>query len=241
MSAQEITDTLKGVDYKKTDRLIMIGVLASLKTLQGLDNKFLLRYPRLLEISNIFQENENHLNLIHYSSKELNLAQLFQIEEIAGNRFNGFQLNTAWPDPSILNRFKVSCPGKIISLFIGEEALEKIDYSPEKLSKKINNEYAGLIDYVLLNPNGCTGKDFDPIVTRCYLEELNEYQNYFGLGVSGNFSSSTINLVEPIINDFPNISISAEGKSLRTLQDNLDIQKASLFVEKSEELFCFKY
>ncbi|MFZ2205443.1 MAG: hypothetical protein WA057_04385 [Candidatus Magasanikiibacteriota bacterium] len=238
MSSQEITDTLRGIDYKKTDRLIMVGVLASFKTLQGIANKWVNRYPLVNEIAGIFQPNENFLNLIHFNTKELNtfFAQLIQINDLAGDSFNGFQLNIAWPDPKVLEKYKRLCPDKNIVLQIGGGAFEKISHSPVKLAEKINNEYAGLIDYVLLDPSGGTGKQFDPIVARGYLEELSKHENDFGLGVAGGLSSSTLNLIEPLVKDFPNISIDAEGK-LRTSEDHLDVNEAGSYIKKSLDLF----
>lgn len=54
----------------KNDRILMVGVLASMKTLYGKTNKWPNRYPKIEDIKNIFLCNSKHLlNLIHYGTK----------------------------------------------------------------------------------------------------------------------------------------------------------------------------
>ncbi len=50
MSSQEVIDTMKNINFKKAERLLMVGVLASSKTIRGGANKWPNRYPPLGEI-----------------------------------------------------------------------------------------------------------------------------------------------------------------------------------------------
>ncbi|MDQ5930966.1 MAG: hypothetical protein QG674_132 [Patescibacteria group bacterium] len=237
MSPKEVIDTLKDIDFKKAHRLLMVGVLASSKTIQGISNKWPNRYPPLGEIKNIFQENENCLNLVHYNTKQPEglLAQLVQITDEVGPVLHGFQLNIAWPDPKTLEKYHNLCPGKTIVLQIGGHAFEQVGNNPSKLSIKLN-EYQEVIDYVLLDPSGGLGQPFDPDKAKQYLEKLTRYEYQFGLGVAGGLSPSTLHLLEPLLKDYPNISIDAEGR-LRTQEDNLDVEITRDYIRKSLELF----
>lgn len=237
MSPKEVTETLKDIDLKKADRLLMIGVLASSKTIQGISNKWPNRYPPLGEIKNIFQENENCLNLVHYNTKQPEdlLAQLVQITDEVGPVLHGFQLNIAWPDPKTLEKYHNLCPGKTIVLQIGGHAFEIVENESTYLARKVK-DYLGLIDYVLLDPSGGLGQPFNPVSIKNYLYELQKYENGLGVGTAGGLSPTTLHLLEPLIKDYPDISIDAEGR-LRTKEDQLDVVITREYIQKSLNMF----
>ena len=238
MSSLEVANVLEGIDFEKSGRLLMVGVLVSSKTMQGIPNKWPGRYPQVEEVKNIFLDNKNCLNLVHFNTKEPDslLDQLIEVTDIAGPHFDGFQLNIAWPSPAVLRKYKEARPGKTIVLQVGTNAFFQTSNSPEILANKVCHEYSGLIDYLLLDPSGGVGQSFDPHIAREYLESLDLYDHDFGIGVAGGLSASTLNLLEPILNDFPNVSIDAEGR-LRTNIDNLDIFATRNYLKKSLELF----
>lgn len=238
MTHQEVVNTLKDIDFQKTEKLLMIGVLASLKSIQGITNKWPQRYPLIGEIRKIFPTNQNCLNLIHFNTSEPEnlLSQMLYLTDIAGEQLNGFQLNLTWPSAKTVERYKRIHNGKSIVLQIGSRAFEEVSHSPQKLADRVHNEYEGLIDYVLLDPSGGTGAPFNPRITRGYLEALSTQKNDFGLGIAGGLSPSTLDLIEPFIKDFPELSIDAEGK-LRTPEDNLSVSITRDYIQKSLELF----
>lgn len=239
MSPTEVFGVLDSTDLKKADRMLMVGVLASSKSLQGIPNKWPGRYPAIGEVVNIFPNIEDCLNLVHFNTKEPEslLPQLLLVTELAGNHFNGFQLNIAWPSVRVLEDYKELHPDKSIVLQIGGGAFEEISHSPKKLADKVHSEYAGLIDYVLLDPSGGTGQPFNPDIARSYLEALSVKPNDFGLGVAGGLSPTTLDLIEPLVKDFPDLSIDAEGRLRNKEYDSLNIETARDYVKKSLELF----
>lgn len=238
MSPTEVFGVLDSTDLKKADRMLMVGVLASSKSLQGIPNKWPGRYPAIGEVANIFPDNEDCLNLVHFNTKEPEslLSQLLLVTELASNHFNGFQLNITWPSARVLEDYKDLHNDKVIVLQIGSGAFEKVSHSPEKLAEKVH-EYTGLIDYVLLDPSGGTGQPFNPDIARSYLEALSVKTNDFGLGVAGGLSPTTLDLVEPLVKDFPDLSIDAEGRLRNEADDSLNIETARDYVKKSLELF----
>jgi len=57
-----------------------------------------------------------------------------------------------------------------------------------------------------------------------------------GLGVAGGLSPTTLDLVRPLTNEFPDLSIDAEGR-LRTPEDHLDLAVSSEYLRKAFEMF----
>ena len=216
---------------KNCSRKLMVGALIDWRTLNGLTpNKWPNRYPAIKEISGIFTDHQAVLNLAHYHTRELTTLywQLEDIIKSCGPNLHGLQLNIAWPDPMILKLLRAK-PGIQIVLQVGDRAFEMIRHSPERLATKIAEEYDGLIDRVLLDPSGGTGKEFDPAEIAEYLSALKktrlDFGLNFGLGVAGGLSSKNLRRVEPLLSEFPDLSIDAEGR-LRNSDDQLDLREA---------------
>lgn len=220
-----------------TNRLVMVGVLASLKTMRGIQNKWPNRYPTMDKIAGIFPDHPLTLNLIHYNTKEKETLgdQLIAMTRFGGANTHGFQLNIAWPEPDILREYKKVHPTKQIVLQVGGHAFEMVNNSPERLALRVA-EYDEIVEYVLLDPSGGYGKPFDPDRAHDYLVALREKNLNIGLGVAGGLSPSTLNLVEPLAKEFPDLSVDAEGR-LRTQEDHLDLNVASEYLRKALAMF----
>lgn len=238
MSPDEVYTTLKDIDFKSANRLLMVGVLVSQKTMLGDLNKWPGRYPKVDTIRKIFSADENCLNLVHYNTKAtFNLCQqLIDVTNMSGSNFHGFQLNIAWPSMKELELYKSLHPEKQIVLQIGAHAFDIVEHQPAHLAKKIKH-YEGLIDYILLDPSGGLGKPFDPAIAKDYLYELQKFES-IGLGVAGGLSPTTIELLEPLVKTYPDLSIDAEGR-LRTPQpeDALHVTTTRNYIQKALDIF----
>ena len=220
-----------------TDRLVMVGVLASLKTMRGAQNKWPNRYPAMDQIAGIFPDHPLALNLIHYNTKEKDTLsdQLVAMTEFGGANMHGFQLNIAWPSLDVIAEYKKAYPTKQIVLQIGGHAFEMINDSPEQLAARVA-EYERVAEYVLLDPSGGYGKPFDPERACDYLQALKAQNLEMGLGVAGGLSPTTIDLVRSLARKFPDLSIDAEGR-LRTPEDHLDLAVSSEYLRKALAMF----
>ncbi len=234
-----LSDALKILNIVPVDvnRLVMIGGLASLKTMRGIPNKWPNRYPTMDKIASIFPAHPMALNLIHYHTSELDTLndQLVAMTKFGGDNMHGFQLNIAWPALDDLIKYKATYWTKHIVLQIGGKAFEMVNHSPVQLATKVA-QYDGIVGYVLLDPSGGHGKQFDPERVRDYLMALREKNLHIGFGVAGGLSPTTLNLVEPLIREFPNLNIDAEGR-LRTPEDHLDLNLASDYLRHAIEMF----
>ncbi len=234
MDAKEVEEIISEVPPdSKYD--LMVGVLASQKTMAGEKNKWPNRYPAPEKIRDIFIGDLFALSLVHYNTKNQDslLDQLLRINAIAGPFFQGFQLNLAWPNPRIIEAYTNICsPGQRIVLQIGSGAFQMMENSPAKLAKKVK-EYDVIVDYVLLDPSGGYGIPLVAEEIRPFLAEL--HSTHFGrmrFGIAGGLSSLTMHLIEPLIAEFPGLSIDAEGR-LRDQNDNLNLVTTKAYVREA--------
>jgi hypothetical protein len=234
MSSSEVEAVL-GALPEKSRYSLMVGVLASSKTLKGEQGKWPGRYPAVERIGNIFVSDPRVVNLIHYATADrVNLSdQLNELVEIAGPCLQGFQLNISWPNPSDLE--DVAKRKIRIVLQIGAKALEQSNSSYG--FRELLDAYDGLITDVLIDPSGGLGKPFDTETARSRLAIIREYFPKLGFGVGGGLSAETIDIVTPLATEFPGLSIDAEGR-LRTPQpeDRLDIDRAKQYVTRGFQI-----
>lgn len=219
------------------DRLLMVGVLASSKTLRGEKNKWPNRYPAVQKIAGIFPDDPRALNLIHYSTDDpaTLFSQMLELTSLAGTNFHGFQLNCAWPPQSELQHFRNAYPEAKIVLQIGERSLEMVGHSAYGLSIKLFMEYKGLIDYVLLDGSAGRGQILEMEKVRRYLYVLQTLPIPIDLGIAGGLSPQSLPLIEPLMRDFPDLSIDAEGR-LRDSNDQLTIITVKEYVRLALEI-----
>lgn len=242
MSRDQVEQVLSQLPQGFNKRL-MVGMLVSDKTIQGLQNKFPLRYPKPEAIETIFTDDPRVLNLIHYNTKKEFSSDIAQemclIESIAGNNAHGFQLNMVWPIPRTIvmwrNRRLNQHNEGVIVLQCGAKAMAQYGNDPKKIAEKLKN-YDGLIDYVLLDPSGGTGKAFDLGHILSCLDVLYSSSLEMNFGVAGGLAPSTLpTLLAPLAKAFPQVSIDAEGK-LRTPQDHLDVPVAVRYIAESHKM-----
>lgn len=217
---------------------LMIGVLASSKTINGTPNKWPKRYPQPLRIRSIFPNHPHALNLIHYSTDNPDnlLNEMSGISEIAGENFHGFQLNIPWPvREELIHYSHLGYGNQRVVLQIGERALRMIDHSPAKLAARLRKNYWP-VDYLLLDQSAGQGKPLDPIKLREYLLELYSADLTMKIGISGGLNSDTLYLINNLIREFPDLSIDAEGR-LRDHEDNLHVGSAIEYAAKALRMF----
>ncbi len=236
MSAQEVNEVLQELP-SESQRKLMVGVLASSKTIQRIPNKWPNRYPNPEDIAGIFVRHPAALNLVHFNTKEPErlLAQMVEVTELGGENLHGFQLNLKWPDPRVIEDYKKKHPEKVIVLQCGGGALSEVGKNPQSLGNSAKM-YEGLCEYLLIDPSGGYGIPFDTAKGLEFLRALHSSIKGMGFGIAGGLSPETLDLLKPIVEAFPSTSIDAEGR-LRDGNDHLDVAKAKRFVALAEVVF----
>ncbi|MEX1061809.1 MAG: hypothetical protein WEC39_01715 [Patescibacteria group bacterium] len=224
-------------------RKLMVGVLATYKSLRGIPMKpkWAKQTPKPEEIANIFLPDSRAINLVHLSTEEGKedtlLADMLKVHELAGPHLHGFQLNVAWPQMNQLYTYRTIKDKKYqIVLQIGQKAVEKAGGTPEGVVKMIEL-YAENIDAILLDPSGGLGKKFDPERARQLLKAVADQDWGLNLGVAGGLGPDSLNLVEPLVGDFPDLNIDAQGR-LRNEDNELDLQLADNYLKKALTIFA---
>lgn len=231
MSQAEVFEALLVVPPVSLRRL-MVGVLMG--TLNGEQNKWPGRYPKKEAIGDIFVESPYALNLIHYNTDQPTrlLSQLFQITDLVGaDGFDGFQLNIAWPPISQVRDYWEAYPDKYLLLQIGSRAMGQIE-SAERFAELLG-AYLPMINSILIDPSGGKGLPLDAGKCREYLQVASEFHS-LDLGVAGGLGPETLDLVDPLLEEFPGLSIDVEGK-VRTQQpeDKLDLAAMRTYISQA--------
>ncbi len=248
---EDLVVTIREAFYNRqtpfpTNYQLMVGVLVSYNTMSGRrSEKFPNRYPAIESIPRLLDLNPGGFltYLIHYNSKQPNLSdQLAMLVDICGQNLEGFQLNICWPDPKELQKFRTEGRGHTVVLQVGEKAFEAIDNNPVKLADKIRTEYYELVDYVLLDPSGGTGKEMSIAGTDGYLSELYGHglNKKLRFGIAGGLHSGNLESIRPLVEKYDSLSIDAESKLRHPHDDTLNYQELIQFIRTTKELMASK-
>lgn len=249
MSSTEVRAALEA--FPDCGRQLMVGVLASSKTLCGLPNKYPRRYPQREVIAGIFVDDPRALNLVHVATDgdrstidgkfipiEIDLWRGF---EAGGPLCHGVQLNGATPRlrPEALHAFKAMCPtAKRIVLQVGPrwlDARSKADGFLKSLAM-----YAGTVTDILLDVSGGNGKAIKIETARELVVDARRSLSHWGvtadqmaIGIAGGLCAETLPGIRGLLEEQAPLSIDAEGR-LRDDADgggNLDLAKVRAYLE----------
>ena len=227
---------------KNYDRALMVGVCATWKSLRymPIKPKWQKQMPTPIQISDLFLGDDRVLNLVHYSTEDGQesslLSDMTEIHNLAGWHFHGFQLNIAWPSIRTLAEYRSAVGYKYqIVLQVGQKAVEMAGGTPQGVADKLD-KYAEFIDDILLDPSSGQGKEFDTERAREFLTEIRKRKYGIGLGVAGGLGPDTLNLVGPLVSEFPNLNIDAQGK-LRNSENDLDLEAMKTYLTKAVKMF----
>lgn len=217
-------------DHLDLDRLLMVGVLVSSKTLAGQTNKYPNRYPLVERIAGIFTEKPYTLNLIHFASDNPSTlgADLERLTQLGGMDLDGFQLNMSWPDPDVIARHMDAHPGHRMVLQLGRETLNHFSWMKQSaLEQQVERLRSYRVTDLLLDASAGKGIPFDPVYS---LELLRTLRGIHACGIAGGLKPETVPKLARLFEEFPDLSVDAEG-GLRDAQDRLDVTKAVEYVE----------
>lgn len=236
MRGEEVAETLIYLPDKSSYQ-IKVGVFVSDKTLRGETNRHPTRFPKIEVLKSIFIQDPKVINLVHFNTHDpgrLKDDLIWLTEDYGGPHMHGFQLNLTWPSVRDLMIYHQICSPKRTVLKIGNKAMEEIGHSPETLRERVGR-YVGVVTDVIIDPSGGAGQPFEPMLAREYLHALQGCG--VRVGVAGGLEAQRLHqLVRPLAQEFPGLSIEADGK-LRDPQDNLDILAAGRYIREAAFMF----
>lgn len=220
------------------NRRLMVGVLASAKSLRGMPLKpeWQDRYPEETAIRGIFPDDSRTLNLVHYAPGEEYRASflhdLDRLIEVAGPRLHGFQLNMAWPRETELGVYREDRGylRHVIVLQLGRAAVDLLDGWPTSVGRRLR-QYGALIDGVLLDASGGRGEPLNLQSARAFVSEIVSGCPALGVGIAGGLDAAGVDRIQALLEEFPQLSIDAEGR-LRTAH-GLDATAVHAYLERA--------
>jgi hypothetical protein len=218
---------------------LMVGVLASAKTIGGSPNKYPRRYPDASQIASIFVEAPGVLNLLHYASDRVpDSADIFLLHTLAGQRCHGFQFNLSWPERIDLVNLFGHVGSRRVVLQAGPKLVREkggpalADMLRPYADHTFRANYGdALATDVLLDASGGNGVSIDPLEASGPLAVISNRLPCLRLGIAGGFCAEKLTpTFAPILR--AGVSIDAEGR-LRDDADgggNLDLLKVGAYL-----------
>lgn len=207
----------------QSNRKLHVGVMMSHKTLHGIPSKFDKAFPRKESIARIFSSDLTY-NCLHYADYLKTTGVSRSLERAigyGGRGIHAIQLDMTWPDPKHIARARmVSYQPIEVILQIGKFAFGEVHGQVSGVVERLRR-YEGVIDRILLDKSMGKGIGMDATGLLPFVEAIKKTFPDLGIGVAGGLGPRSMNLVEPIIREFPDVSFDAQSK-LRPSGDILD-------------------
>ena len=206
-----------------SNRLLHVGVMMSYKTLHDIETKWSKALPAKEAIAGIFGSDDVY-NCLHYADYDHNPDlgnTLARAISYGGIGINAVQLDMPWPDPGQVARGVHTSRKHIeVILQIGKNAIEEANDDPRTVAQRLE-DYDGIIHRVLLDKSMGRGLGMDAVALIPFARAIKERFPNLGLTVAGGLGPNTMSLVEPLVAEFHDLSIDAQGK-LRPSGNALD-------------------
>jgi hypothetical protein len=212
--------------------------MMSRKTLLGEPTKWASVFPKKEIVSDILS-HPNVYNCLHYADYgdlgvDANLVDtLHCVADYGGSHLDAIQLDMIWPDPRALERFKKAKECELI-LQIGKRAFRDISSDASLLVSKLG-EYNGIVERLLFDMSGGEGREMQTEWLLSYLRIAREHFSGFSFGVAGGLGPYSVHLLEPLLSEFPHISIDAQGqlRNSANSMDPIDWWRAEKYIEEA--------
>jgi phosphoribosylanthranilate isomerase len=93
-----------------------------------------------------------------------------------------------------------------------------------------------VIDDVLIDPSGGQGQLLDLTRVEPLVHKLYEDHLPIGVGIAGGLTATTVNNLDLLVKQYPDLSIDAEG-GLRTPDDQLNEDQVDWYVQAAQKMF----
>lgn len=222
------------------NRRLHVGVMMSQKTLLGLPTKWADAMPRKETIADIFG-SQKAMNCLHYADYEAVdvVKNLTAAIKWGGDGMTALQLDMCWPDPDMVAEAVLQSGQSLeVILQVGKRALEEEGNDPEKVVRRIE-KYAHLVEYVLLDKSSGKGLGMDAEGLRPFIRIVDRHLPHVGVTVAGGLGPTSMQLVEPLLEEFPNLNIDAQGKLRQSgnALDPIDWNMAGQYLIRALDLF----
>ncbi len=219
--AQKMLDIFTKLIQGKQSRKLMIGIMSSYKTLNSIDTKWAKAWPSNERIGDFFKPHPLALNTLHYAdfgraTTSKDLVKAVQFADTQGG-LDALQLDMPWPDPVMLSEaVRNFAPLKNrqipIILQVGSVAIKQCGGNMADVVKVLS-PYENIVSHILLDLSGGKGIAMDTNVIRMQIRAIkDQYGDTFSIAGAGGLGPDTMSLIHPLLGEFPDLSIDAQGK-----------------------------
>ncbi len=238
--ATQMLDVFARGGAEKLGRQLMVGVMMSYKTLNDVPTKWSAAFPQKEFVRDIFTSHPLAFNTLHYADYDaIDVAEnIERATSFCGPNLHAIQLDMIWPDPAIVKNYRNRHPWIQVIIQGNAKAMNATGNDPAAFADRIK-AYGDSVDYVLLDKSMGKGLGMDAVGLLPFARAVSEQIPGLGLAAAGGLGPNTLPLVAPLIAEFPNLSIDAQGK-LRPSGDALDPidwGMASQYLERALRLF----
>ncbi|MBT6254229.1 hypothetical protein HOI83_03300 [Candidatus Uhrbacteria bacterium] len=216
MTRRQVLDLLQAFRGEGGDEIaqtLAVGVMTGRKVLTGLSSEWSEIWPKPKDIAGIFLNHPDVFNVLHYVdyTNTQVLVNLNRARQVGGKYMDAIQLDMCWPDPTSLCTFKrISGDIKII-LQVGRKAFDEVGNDPARLATRLM-QYIDSVDYILLDRSMGEGLPMDAADLARFVQAIKALAPVFEIVVAGGLGPYTMDLVEPLVELYPDISIDAQGQ-----------------------------
>jgi phosphoribosylanthranilate isomerase len=209
---------------------VMFGYLASSKRLQ---NPFSggKRSPAVADLASLVSSTPNWaISMIHYFTENKS-QMLLEVDYLAKTtNANAVQLNIAWPNIADIEKLKEKNSSLQLLLQIPKRATQGLDiYQIVKKTK----DYNALVDYVLIDPSGGEGKEFDMNESVELINELNHAMTHSLIGIAGGFKPENVSERIKTLNLLVEKEYFIDAETGIMTNNSLDMNKVNSYLQKS--------
>ncbi|MEK7646465.1 MAG: hypothetical protein AAB381_02110 [Patescibacteria group bacterium] len=199
-----------------SERLLHVGVMTHYHRVNETSGESASSFIANDRIASVFCSPEVQVyNCLHYADmahRKTLAADLRKAVALGGYNLDAIQLDLRWPRPERIAEALRDDTRRIeVILQIDKYILNEAGQSPANLVEKLK-PYQGVIHRVLLDESMGQGEPMNPDRLLPYLRALSQSLPDLGLGVAGGLGPHGLEILKPILAEFPDISIDAEGK-----------------------------
>ena len=224
----------------RNPKVLHIGQMMSAKTLNNLETEWAKIWLPKEKIADVFIPGQT-LNTLHFADGTSTdvLRNLIKAVQFCGSELNAIQLDMTWPEVDDIKIFRMAYPATNIILQVNDKAFKQIDENVHDLLKKLD-EYETSIDYVLLDKSAGKGIGLDADYLRPFVDALYKHKPDLRVAVAGGLGPETLHLVEPLIKDYPSLSIDAQSRlrPSHNCKDPVDWTMAEDYIVKAVKMFA---
>jgi hypothetical protein len=144
-----------------------------------------------------------------------------------------------WPDPEMIAQGVHKSKKDIeVILQIGRQSLDEMDNDPLKVVNYLE-QYKGVIHRVLLDKSMGEGRSMDAEELAVYAQVIREHFPHLRITFAGGLGPDSLELVEPLVRKFPEISIDAQARlrPSRSILDPINWSMAEEYLTKALTLW----